>query len=75
MKTRPPLKQLGLSVRKRREALGLTQEDFADRLDMNRAYYWRLEHGRKDIRLSTLTRVCEGLKIPMWQLLKDVESA
>jgi transcriptional regulator with XRE-family HTH domain len=75
MKSRTPLiKRVGKAIRARREALGLTQEDFADQVEMHRAYYWRVEHGQKDVRLSTLERVCESLNVSVSQLLREAEA-
>ena len=74
MKGRPSLqKRIGAELRKRREALGVSQEGFADRIEMHRAYYSALERGEKNLQLSTLERVCEGLKVKVWEVLKDAE--
>jgi transcriptional regulator with XRE-family HTH domain len=72
MKSRQPLqKRIADALRKRREALGISQEAFADRIDMHRAYYGAIERGKKDIRLTTLERVCAGLAIGMWELMRE----
>jgi transcriptional regulator with XRE-family HTH domain len=73
MKGRPLLKRIGDAMRKRREALGVSQEGFADRIGMHRAYYGALERGEKNLQLSTLERVCEGLDVRMWEVLRDAE--
>lgn len=61
-------------MRKRREHLGMSQEAFADRIRMHRAYYSALERGEKDLQLSTLERVCIGLDAHVWEILRDAES-
>jgi transcriptional regulator with XRE-family HTH domain len=66
---------IGLAVRKRREGLGISQEAFADKIKMHRAYYGALERGKKNLQLSTLERVCVGLGVPMWQVIRDAENA
>jgi transcriptional regulator with XRE-family HTH domain len=73
MKKLPLQERVGAALRKRREGLGFTQEGFADHLRMHRAYYGALERGRKNLQLTTLERVCEGLKVRMWEVLKDAE--
>jgi hypothetical protein len=40
---------------------------------MHRAYYGALENGKKNLQLSTLERVCEGLQIPMSEVIRDAE--
>jgi transcriptional regulator with XRE-family HTH domain len=74
MKSRPLQERIGEAVRKQREARKYTQDGFADQIEMHRAYYGAIERGKKNIQLSTLERVCEGLDVPMWQILKDAES-
>ncbi len=74
MKSRPLPKRIGEAIRRRREALGFSQEAFADRIRMHRAYYGALERGEKNLQLSTLERVCAGLDAPMWEILKEAES-
>jgi transcriptional regulator with XRE-family HTH domain len=75
MKIRPPLqKRIGAVIRKRREARSYTQEGFADHIRMHRAYYGALENGKKNLQLSTLERVCDGLNAPMSEIIRDAES-
>lgn len=64
---------IGMAIRRQREALGLSQEAFADSIGMHRTQFGAIEQGRKDCRLSTLTRVAAGLEIQLWQLIKEIE--
>lgn len=73
MKRRPIQQRIGEAVRKHREAGDYNQEEFADHIEMHRAYYGELERGKKDLRVSTLERVCAGLGVPMWMILRDAE--
>jgi transcriptional regulator with XRE-family HTH domain len=73
MKSRPLQKRIGDAVRKRREALGISQEAFADRIRMHRAYYGALERGEKNLQLTTLERLCVGLNARMWEVIRDSE--
>jgi transcriptional regulator with XRE-family HTH domain len=74
VKSRAPLqKRIGAVIRKYREAGGFTQEGFADHIQMHRAYYGALENGKKNLQLSTLERVCEGLSVPMSGIVRDAE--
>jgi transcriptional regulator with XRE-family HTH domain len=73
MKRRPIQQRIGEAVRARREAGPYNQEEFADHIEMHRAYYGELERGKKDLRLSTLERVCAGLGVPIWEIVRDAE--
>lgn len=64
--------QVGKALRARREAAGMSQDDFADHIDMHRAYYAAIERGEKNVTLRTLRRVSEGLRVPMSEILRDV---
>jgi transcriptional regulator with XRE-family HTH domain len=74
MKGKSPQKRIGDAVRKRREALGISQEAFADKIRMHRAYYGALERGEKNLQLSTLERLCAGLNVRMWEVIREAES-
>jgi transcriptional regulator with XRE-family HTH domain len=73
MKRQPLQERIGAAIRKRREALKYSQDDFADHVDMHRSYYGALERGKKNLQLSTLERVCQGLGVPMWEVIRDAE--
>lgn len=66
---------LGAAVRRRREALGVSQEAFADTIGMHRTQFGAVEQGRKDCQLSTLKRISDGLGMPLWRLVKDIGSS
>jgi transcriptional regulator with XRE-family HTH domain len=64
---------LGTALRQRRIGLGYSQESFADHIEMHRTYYSAIERGEKNLQLSTLTRVCEGLKVRVWEIVRSAE--
>ncbi|HEX5122085.1 MAG TPA: helix-turn-helix transcriptional regulator [Rhodanobacteraceae bacterium] len=63
--------QLGKVLRARRQAAGMSQDEFADHIDMHRAYYAAIERGEKNVTLKTLKRVADGLRASMSDLLQD----
>ncbi len=68
----PTLPQcLGMAFRRRREALGFSQESFADEIGMHRTYYSAIERGEKNLQLDTLQKVCEGLQAEIWEVFKE----
>lgn len=56
-----------------RHQSGMSQDTFADTIDMHRAYYSAIERGEKNITLVTLQRVAVGLGVTMAALLRDVD--
>jgi transcriptional regulator with XRE-family HTH domain len=68
------LRNIGMALRARREASGYSQESYADAIEMHRTYYSAIERGEKNLQLSTLQRICTGLKCEMWEVLKDAET-
>ncbi|RUL68007.1 helix-turn-helix domain-containing protein [Dyella choica] len=68
------LRNLGKTLRARREASGYSQESYADAIGMHRTYYSAVERGEKNLQLDTLQRICAGLKCKMWEVLKDAEA-
>ena len=68
------LARLGQAFRKRREALGYSQESFADHIGMHRTYYSAIERGEKNLQIDTLQRLAVGLETPLWQCFKEAEA-
>lgn len=63
--------QLGSTIRKRRQALGYSQDTFADAIGMHRAYYSSIERGARNLTLSTIARVADGLSVSLAKLMAD----
>ena len=66
--------QVGRALRARREAAGMSQDQFADHIDMHRAYYAAIERGEKNVTLKTLKRLADGLRIAMSEILEDADN-
>ena len=64
---------LGNVIRAKREALGYSQDSFADVIGMHRAYYSSIERGERNLTLSTLYRVAEGLGLRPGKLLDQAD--
>lgn len=60
--------KLGKAIRQRREALGYSQDTFADAIGMHRAYYSSIERGERNLTLSTIERVVAGLQCKLSDL-------
>lgn len=61
---------LGLNVRRQRKALGLSQEDLADEADLHRTQVGAIERAEKDVRLSTVEKLSDALKVQASDLLR-----
>jgi len=62
---------LGSAIRARRRALGLSQDLFADTIEMHRAYYSAIERGEKNVTIETLMRVATGLNATVAEIVLD----
>ncbi len=64
-------KRLVARVKQLRLALGLTQEQFAERADLDPKYYQHVEAGRKpNPEMETLLKLAKGTGLELWELLK-----
>lgn len=55
------LKRLGERIRRLREARGWSQDTFAHLAGLNRAYPYKIETGKVDLRYSTLQKIAHVL--------------
>jgi len=67
--------RLGLAIRKAREAIGLSQEDLAERAGLHRTYIGSVERGERNISLANIVRIAKALKQPAWRLLRTAEAS
>lgn len=65
-------RQFGNILRKIREARGLSQEEFAERCNISRAYYGRLERGEHSITLDLCRKISDATELSMSQLFSDI---
>lgn len=65
--------KLGAAVRMRRQALKHSQDTFADAIGMHRAYYSAIERGERNVTLSTIARVAEGLDMQIAELMAEAK--
>jgi len=65
----PSIEFIGQTVRQRRLAIGLSQEDMADRVGVHRTYYSSLERGAYNFTVTVLFRLAVGLECEPSDLL------
>lgn len=64
-------RRLAVTLRRRRERLGLSQEDVAYAAQMSTRYYQLMEAGRSNPTLKALWEVASVLRQPIDALLRD----
>ncbi len=67
-----PKQRLGANVRVLRDSAGLTQMQLANRCGIDMAEISRIERGLKDVRVSTIAKVAQGLGVPAGDLLTGI---
>ena len=72
MTTKKALKILGERLAELRNKKGLTQKDFCKRHKLPIIHYWRIEHGKANITMKSLGRLCAIHKCTMGEILKDL---
>ena len=66
--------EFGMAVRRRRNRLHLSQEEFADRADIHRTYVSSIELGKVDVGIGTAYKVSAALNLPLSKLTKEAEN-
>lgn len=65
------MNSIGTIIRERRKALGITQQELADLAQVNINTVVGVERGTTDVRLSTLTQLCDIMGLQVDVSLKD----
>jgi len=63
------LRTIGLSIRSRRRARGLSQESLAALAQLDRSYMSSVERGLRNISVLNLARIAAALETSVWELL------
>lgn len=66
--------RFGFAVKTRRESLGMTQEEFADKAGIHRTYVSDLERGTRNVSLINIERIAGALGLQMSELFSLVEA-
>lgn len=69
----PISKDFGRFVREKRQALGLSQEDIADKAEIDRTYISLIERGRVNITLGVALKIATALQLQLSKLVKSIE--
>jgi transcriptional regulator with XRE-family HTH domain len=63
----------GNAVRKRRQEMGLSQEDFADKAGIHRTYVSSIELGKVQVSIRIAAQLADALDLPLSELWRGVE--
>ena len=66
------LQALGKVIRRKREALGLSQEDLASRAGVHRTYMGSAERGERNVAVVNLERIARALGCSLEDLFREV---
>ena len=69
-----PTEVLGRVVRARREALGISQETYAERASLSRTYVGRVERGTSNPTTLGLYHIATGLELSTDDLIAEVNA-
>lgn len=69
----PLLADLGSVVKALRHEADLTQKQLGERTGLHDTYISQIECGAGNPAWTTLSRLCEGLGVPRWVLVKKVD--
>jgi transcriptional regulator with XRE-family HTH domain len=68
-------KDFGITVRRHRHKLNLSQEEFAEKANIHRTYVSDIELGKVDVGIRVAGKIAKTLGMPLSKLVKEAESA
>lgn len=69
-----PIERLfGAAIRRRRQKLGLSQEDFADQAGIHRTYISSIELGKVKISISVAQQLADALNTSLSRIWQEIE--
>ncbi|WP_038757481.1 helix-turn-helix domain-containing protein [Burkholderia pseudomallei] len=66
------LTQLGSRIREKRKALGWTQEELADRAQIDRSYLGGVERGERNVTFTVLSEICAALGCDVGEIVTGI---
>jgi len=69
MDRHPQLILVGKTIRRLREGTGLSQENFAAEVEMDRSYYGKIERGERNVATLNLIRIADTLGVEVGDLI------
>jgi transcriptional regulator with XRE-family HTH domain len=66
------LEELGNRIREKRKVHGWTQEELADKANIDRSYIGGVERGERNLTFNVLCQICEALRCDVAALTKGI---
>lgn len=66
------LKKFGATIKAKRDALRISQEELAERAGLHRTYVGGIEQGRRNLSLLNIMRIAKALEIEPKELLSPM---
>ncbi len=70
----PALIKLGENIRNLRESQGVSQEELAEKADLDRTYVGGVERGERNLTILSTLKLCKALDVELGDLAKGVKS-
>lgn len=64
--------RFGKALRRRREKLGVSQEEFADVCGLDRTYIGGIERGERNVALLNIEKIAKALRVTLSELFREV---
>lgn len=64
--------RFGEALRRRRQRLGVSQEEFADMCNLDRTYIGGIERGERNVSLINIERIAATFKISLSELFRGL---
>jgi transcriptional regulator with XRE-family HTH domain len=64
--------RFGRSLRARRQKLGVSQEEFADRCGLDRTYVGGIERGERNVALVNIEKIARAFRMSLSELFREV---
>ena len=68
------VKVFGINVKRYRQALGISQEAFAEKCGLHRTYISAIECYRRSISLENIQRIADALEVETYELFIEEEA-
>ena len=66
-------KAFGSRIREHRSRLGISQEELADRAQLDRTYVSSIERGQRNVALENICRIADALEVDAGVLLSGLQ--
>jgi transcriptional regulator with XRE-family HTH domain len=64
--------RFGRGIRKRRQKIDVSQEEFADMCSLDRTYIGGIERGERNVGLVNVEKIAKAFRISLAELFRDV---